>query len=267
MRPGCGPVWMGLSDFEASWSGELIYLTPAEADLTATRRFDFSWFIPAVVKYRRLLTEVLLISLVLQLVGLATPLFFQVVMDKVLVNHASGTLDVIAVGLLCATLFDAALTALRSYLFAHTTSKLDVELGARLFRHLLSLPIAYFQARRAGDSVARIRELEQIRSFLTGNALTLVMDLLFSVIFVGVMFSYSPKLTLVVALSIPAYGLLSLIFTPILRARLNEKFNRGAENHAFLVETVSGIDTVKAMAVEPRWIQQWERQAVRFWCS
>lgn len=260
MRPGSGPMWVDLCDFEASWSGELIYLAPKDVDRAAAQRFDFSWFIPAVVKYRRLLTEVLLISLVLQLIGLATPLFFQVVMDKVLVNRATSTLDVIATGLLLAILFDAALTALRGYVFAHTTSKLDVELGARLFRHLLSLPIAYFQSRRTGDSVARIRELEQIRSFLTGNALTLVMDLLFSVIFIGVMFWYSPKLTLVVVLSIPAYGLLSLVFTPILRARLNEKFNRGAENHAFLVETVSGMDTVKAMAVEPRWIQKWERQ-------
>ncbi len=176
------------------------------------------------------------------------------------VRDVSWILDVIAAGLLCAIVFEAVLTALRSYLFSHTTSKLDVELGAKLFRHLLSLPIAYFQSRRAGDSVARIRELEQIRSFLTGNALTLVMDLIFSVVFIGVMFWYSPKLTLVVALSIPAYAVLSLVFTPMLRARLNEKFNRGAENHAFLVETISGMDTVKAMAVEPRWIQQWERQ-------
>lgn len=260
MRPGSAPTWVDCGDFATSWSGELIYLAPADAQRAAAQRFDFSWFIPAVVKYRRLLAEVLSISLVLQLIGLATPLFFQVVMDKVLVNHAISTLDVIAAGLLCAILFEATLTALRSYLFAHTTSKLDVELGGRLFRHLLSLPIAYFQARRAGDSVARVRELEQIRAFLTGNALTVVMDLLFSVIFIGVMLWYSPQLTLVVALSIPAYAALSVGFTPVLRARLHEKFNRGAENHAFLVETVSGMDTVKAMAVEPRWIQQWDRQ-------
>jgi subfamily B ATP-binding cassette protein HlyB/CyaB len=263
-RPTASPELVTLRDFTASWNGELIYLTPRPGASASSERFDFSWFIPAVIKYRRLLAEVLVISLVLQIIGLATPLFFQVVMDKVLVNHAVSTLNVIGVGLLCAILFDAVLTAIRSYVFSHTTSKLDVELGARLFRHLLALPVSYFQARRTGDSVARVRELEQIRAFLTGSALTAMMDVMFSVVFLCVMFWYSPKLTLIVALSIPAYGVLSLLFTPALRTRLNEKFNRGAENHAFLVETVSGMDTVKAMAVEPRWIQQWERQLAAY---
>ena len=124
----------------------------------------------------------------------------------------------------------------------------------------MALPLGYFQARRVGDSVARIRELESIRSFLTGNAMTLALDLVFSVVFVAVMLFYSQELTLIVAASIPVYVLLSLLFTPVLRARLNEKFNRGAENQSFLVETISGIDTVKAMAVEPRWQQKWDRQ-------
>jgi subfamily B ATP-binding cassette protein HlyB/CyaB len=139
-----------------------------------------------------------------------------------------------------------------------------VELGARLFRHLLGLPLAYFQARRVGDSVARVRELENIRSFLTGNALTLVLDLVFSVVFIAVMFYYSGWLTLIVVLSLPCYAAISLAFTPILRNRLNEKFNRGAENQAFLVETISGIDTVKAMAVEPHWIRRWDNQLAAY---
>jgi subfamily B ATP-binding cassette protein HlyB/CyaB len=185
-------------------------------------------------------------------------------MDKVLVNHAMKTLNVIAVGLVLATLFEAILTAIRTFVFANTSSKIDVELGARLFKHLLNLPIAYFQARRVGDSVARIRELENIRSFLTGNAVTLVMDLLFSVVFLAVMLWYSTKLTLIVAISIPIYAAISMIFTPIIRARLNEKFNRGAENQSFLVETISGIDTVKAMAVEPRWVNKWEQQLTSY---
>jgi ATP-binding cassette, subfamily B, bacterial HlyB/CyaB len=263
-RPGTVPQLLTLQAFEATWSGQLIYLVPKAGTSSSTPRFDFTWFIPAVIKYRRLLTEVLLISLVLQIIGLATPLFFQVVMDKVLVNHAVSTLDVIAVGLLCAIIFQSVLTAIRTYVFAHTTSKLDVELGARLFRHLVALPISYFQARRVGDSVARVRELEQIRSFLTGNALTVLMDLMFSFVFLGVMFWYSPRLTLIVITSIPIYALLSALFTPVLRARLNEKFNRSAENHSFLVETVSGMDTLKAMAVEPRWIQHWERQLASY---
>jgi ATP-binding cassette, subfamily B, bacterial HlyB/CyaB len=259
-RPPAAPELVSLAEFDTTWTGELIYLTPRLEASASAARFDFTWFIPAVIKYRRLLMEVLVISFVLQIIGLATPLFFQVVMDKVLVNRAVSTLDVIAIGLFCAILFEGCLSAIRGYVFSHTTSKLDVELGARLFRHLVALPVSYFQARRTGDSVARVRELEQIRSFLTGNALTVMIDVMFSVVFLGVMFWYSPRLTLIVALSIPVYGVLSLLFTPILRARLNEKFNRGAENHSFLVETVNSMDTVKAMAVEPRWSQQWERQ-------
>jgi ATP-binding cassette, subfamily B, bacterial HlyB/CyaB len=259
-RPGCAPEVMTLPAFNTNWSGQLIYISPRIPSAAKAERFDFSWFIPAVVKYRRLLLEVLLISLVLQVIGLATPLFFQVVMDKVLVNRAVSTLDVIAVGLLCAIVFQSALTSIRSYVFAHTTSKLDVELGVRLFRHMVALPISYFEARRVGDSVARVRELEQIRSFLTGNALTVLLDLMFSFVFLGVMFWYSVGLALIVVASVPVYALFSLVFTPMLRARLNEKFNRSAENHSFLVETVSGMDTIKAMAVEPRWIQHWEKQ-------
>lgn len=258
-RPGTVPKAIFLEELSSSGTGELIYVVSRASLIGEHARFDFSWFIPAVVKYRRLLGEVLLISLVLQIIGLATPLFFQVVMDKVLVNHAVQTLDVIAIGLLGATLFQTVLSGIRSYVFAHTTSKLDVELGVRLFRHLLALPISYFQTRRVGDSIARVRELEQIRAFLTGSALTVVMDLMFSFVFLGVMFWYSPRLTLYVVLAIPAYLLLSLVFTPMLRSRLNAKFNRSSENQSFLVETVSGIETVKAMAVEPGWTQQWEK--------
>lgn len=263
-KPGEPSAVLALRDFLERWSGKLIFLTSKASFAGDMAKFDFTWFIPAVVKYRRLLGEVLLISLVLQLIGLVTPMFFQVVMDKVLVNHAMKTLNVIAIGLICAILFEALLTGIRTYVFAHTSSKIDVELGARLFRHLLHLPLGYFHARRVGDSVARVRELENIRSFLTGNAMTLVLDLMFSFIFLGVMLWYSAWLTLIVAISIPVYIALSILFTPILRARLNEKFNRSAENQSFLVESLSGIDTVKAMAVEPRWQQQWEKQLAAY---
>ncbi len=167
-------------------------------------------------------------------------------------------------GLFAVVVFEVILTTLRSYVFAHTTSRIDVELGARLFRHLLNLPLAYFQARRVGDSVARVRELENIRSFLTGNAITLVLDLVFSVVFLAVMFYYSGWLTLIVVLSLPCYVLISVLSTPLLRARLNEKFNRGAENQAFLVETLGGIDTVKSMAVEPQWTRTWDNQLAAY---
>ncbi|MDP1902697.1 MAG: ABC transporter transmembrane domain-containing protein, partial [Pseudomonadota bacterium] len=222
------------------------------------------WFIPAIVKYRKLLGEILLVSFALQLFALVTPLFFQVVMDKVLVHRGLSTLDVIAVGLFAVMVFETLLSGLRSYVFAHTTSRIDVELGARLFRHLLNLPLAYFQARRVGDSVARVRELENIRQFLTGNAITVVLDVLFSGVFIAVMLFYSVNLTLVVLASLPLYGLISLLITPLLRARLNEKFNRGAENQAFLVEAVSGVDTLKAMAVEPQMTRHWDTQLAAY---
>ncbi len=255
---------MTQEDFLERWSGQFIFFTSKMTYMRDLSKFDFSWFIPAIIKYRRLLGEVILISFVLQLIGLVTPLGFQVVMDKVLVNHAMQTLNVIGIALLCAALFDAVLSGIRTWIFTHASSKIDVELGARLFRHLLSLPISYFQARRVGDSVARVRELENIRSFLTGNAITLVMDVIFSFVFLGVMFLYSPILTLIVVISIPVYFFISMMLTPLLRARLNEKFNRGAKNQAFLVESITGINTLKSMAVEPRWFDNWEKQLASY---
>lgn len=254
------PAWLPLQQFEQHWSGELLLFASRASLAGQLSRFDFSWFIPAVVKYRRLLTEVLVVSIVLQLFALVTPMFFQVVMDKVLVHRGLSTLDVIAVGLLAVSLFEVALNGLRTYVFSHTCSRIDVELGARLFRHLLSLPLPWFEARCSGDSVARLRELERIRNFLTGNGITLLLDLLFSLIFIGVMLIYSPVLTLIVVLSLPCYLALSIVATPILRRRLDEQFRRSAENQAFLVETVTSVDTVKAMAVEPRWCRKWEDQ-------
>lgn len=254
------PTLLTYEELTAQWTEQVILFTSRASLAGDLRKFDFSWFIPAVVKYRKLLMEVLFVSLVLQLFALVTPLFFQVVMDKVLVHKGFSTLDVIAVGLLVIVTFEVILTTLRSYVFSHTTSRMDVELGAALFRHLLHLPLAYFQARRVGDSVARVRELENIRSFLTGNAITVVLDLVFSLVFLSVMFYYSKLLTLIVVISLPCYIILSVVITPTLRSRLNEKFMRGAENQAFLVETVSGIDTVKAMAVEPQTTRQWDKQ-------
>jgi subfamily B ATP-binding cassette protein HlyB/CyaB len=258
------PQVLAQEELLARWSGELILFASRASMIGEMAKFDFSWFIPAVVKYRKLLGEILLVSFVLNLFALVTPLFFQVVMDKVLVHRGLTTLDVIAVGLLVVSIFEVALSGLRSYVFAHTTSRIDVELGARLFHHLLHLPLGYFQARRVGDSVARVRELENIRAFLTGNAITVVLDVLFSVVFIAVMLFYSGWLTLVVLASLPLYFVIALLVTPLLRARLHEKFNRGAENQAFLVETVSGIDTLKSMAVEPQMQRRWDAQLASY---
>ena len=218
-------------------------------------------------KYRGLLSEVLLASFFIQLFALISPLFFQVVIDKVLVHRSMGTLDVLVVGLVAIALFETMLGILRTYLFSHTTNRIDVELGARLFRHLLALPIGYFQARRVGDSVARVRELENIRNFLTSSALTLVIDLFFTVVFVAVMFLYSPLLTWIVLGSLPLYIAISAASTPLFRRRLDEKFRRGAENQAFLVECVAGAETLKAMAVEPQMQRRWEEQLAGYVAS
>jgi subfamily B ATP-binding cassette protein HlyB/CyaB len=245
--PGGGQGTLLLASSRASMAGSLA-------------KFDFSWFIPSIVRHRKLIGEVMLVSLFLQLFALVSPLFFQVVMDKVLVHRGMSTLDVLVIGLVVVIVFESLLTGLRAYVFSHTTSRMDVELGSRLFRHLMQLPLAYFQARRVGDSVARVRELENIRNFLTGQALTLVLDVLFSVVFIGVMLLYSWKLTLIVLVSLPLYVVLSLTVMPVLRARLNEKFARGAENQSLLVETITGMQTVKATALEPQMARRWDNQ-------
>lgn len=258
------PEKVSLDEFRKRWGGSLILFTSRASLLSDLAKFDFTWFVPAIVKYRRLLSEIVIASFFLQIIGLITPLFFQVVMDKVLIHHGLDTLAVIAIGLICCSIFESVLSGLRTYVFAHTTSRIDVELGARLFRHLLALPLGYFQARRVGDSVARVRELENIRNFLTGNAITLVMDVLFSFVFIAVMLLYSGWLTLIVVASLPVYGMLSVALTPLIRHRLRERFNRGAENQAFLVEAISGIQTLKAMAVEPQMTRQWDKQLAAY---
>jgi subfamily B ATP-binding cassette protein HlyB/CyaB len=261
------PQLMTRAELEAVWDGRLVLMTRRAKLTDLSRRFDVTWFLGAVHKYRGLLSEVLLASFFIQLFALISPLFFQVVIDKVLVHRSMGTLDVLVVGLVAIALFETMLGILRTYLFSHTTNRIDVELGARLFRHLLALPIGYFQARRVGDSVARVRELENIRNFLTSSALTLVIDLFFTVVFVAVMFLYSPLLSWIVLGSLPLYIAISAASTPLFRRRLDEKFRRGAENQAFLVECVAGAETLKAMAVEPQMQRRWEEQLAGYVAS
>ena len=254
------PAMMTRAEFEAVWDGQLVLMARRAGLVDFSRRFDITWFLGAIHKYRRLLGKVLVASFFLQMFALVSPLFFQVVIDKVLVHRSMSTLDVLIIGLVTIAIFETILGILRTYLFAHTTNRIDVELGARLFRHLVALPIAYFQARRVGDSVARVRELENIRNFLTSSALTLVIDLFFTFVFLAVMFVYSPLLTCIVLGAFPFYIAISAAATPLFRRRLDEKFARGAENQAFLVESVTGVETLKAMAVEPQMQRHWEEQ-------
>lgn len=254
------PLVLSRVQFESVWSGAVLLFTKRAGLRLHDLKFDLTWFIPAIIKYKKFFGEVLLASFFLQLFALLTPLFTQVMIDKVLVHKGFTTLHVLAVGMIALALFDAVLGGLRTYLFSHTTNRIDVALGAQLFRHIVALPLAYFEARRVGDTVARVRELEQIRQFITSHSITVVLDSLFIVVFLAVMWFYSPTLTIVVMASLPLYALLSLAITPSIRARLHEKFNRGADNQAFLVEAISGIQTVKALAVEPPLIRRWEEQ-------
>lgn len=255
-----GPQSLPRELFEDAWTGRLILVTERSHLSGEDRKFDFTWFIPAIIKYKGLFSEVLLASFFVQIFALVSPLFFMVIIDKVLGNRGLTTLDVLIFGLVVVSVFDALLNGLRTYVLSHTSNRVDVELGANLFKHLLGLPIAYFDSRQVGTTVARVRELDSIRSFLTGSTLTVVVDLVFTFVFLGVMYLFSPTLLLIVLASFPFYIALSLIVSPILRNRLNEKFQRGAENQAFLVESVTGVETLKAMAVEPQMQRKWENQ-------
>ena len=241
------------------WDGEIILVTRRFGGVGIDpATFGFRWFLPSLWRYRKPLAHVLIASLFIQLFALVTPLFFQVVIDKVLVHKGLATLVVIVIGLAAIGLFDVTLQYLRSYALSHTTSRIDVELGSRLFDHLLRLPLAYFETRPTGQTVARVRELETIRSFLTGQGLLSAIDLLFTVVFIAVLMAYSPKMTLIVILSFPVYLIIAILIRPALRAKINQRFNTGAASQQFLVESIVGIQTLKAAAVEPILRNEWE---------
>ncbi|HZZ90519.1 MAG TPA: type I secretion system permease/ATPase [Caulobacteraceae bacterium] len=258
------PVLLTLEALAGQWGGRLMLIARRAGLTDPYRRFGIGWFADAIGKYRRPLIEVLAGSFFVQLFALLTPLFFQVIIDKVFIQRGMSTLEVLAIGLAALSLFDVLLSGLRTYVLAHTSNRIDVELGARLFQHLFALPMAYFQARRVGDTSARVRELDNIRSFLTSAALTLALDLFFSLLFFGVLYIYSPVLTLVVALTLPCYVAISVGVTPAFRNWLNERFKRGSDNQSFLVEAVTGVETVKSMALEPMMQRRWEEQLAAY---
>ena len=249
-----------LSAVQTAWDGQLWQVEPIQKQ----DKFNLSWFLPAVWRYRGLLSEVLFASFTLQLLGLATPLITQVVIDKVMVQESLPTLDVMAIALLSVAIFEAVLGVLRLFIFTHTARRLDLSLSAQLFRHLMRLPLAYFESRRVGDTVARVQELENIRQFLTGTAMTVILDSIFAVVYLTLMFYYNVKLTFVALAVIPLFAILSIVATPILRNWLNETFNRSADSQSFLVETVTGIHAVKAHAAERTTRDRWEGLFARF---
>lgn len=258
------PEHMSVADFTVQWSDQWVAVNRRCVGSTQepgqTAKFGFGWFWQSLQKYRMLMGEVLLASFFVQIFALLTPLIFQVVIDKVLTHRSLSTLDVMVIALSGVSIFEVVLGAMRHYLFSHTTNRIDVELGAKLFRHLMHLPLSYFESRRSGDTVARVRELENARSFMTGQALTAWLDLLFALVFIAIMFYYSATLTLIVVAALPVFFGASWLMTPLLRSKLEDKFAVGADNQAFLVETVTAMETLKSQAVEPHWQREWERR-------
>ncbi|BAY66626.1 type I secretion system ATPase (plasmid) [Calothrix brevissima NIES-22] len=245
---------------EENWNGQLWLIEPIQKQ----DKFNLTWFVPAVWRQRKLLGEVLLISLALQLLGLATPIITQYIIDKVMVYQNRSALDVMVIALLGFAILEAILGILRLFIFTHTANRLDLSLSSQLFRQLMRLPLTYFESRRVGDTVARVQELENIRSFLTGTALTVILDSIFSVVYLVLMFFYSVSLTLVALVVIPFFVILNLIATPILRYWLNQTFNQGADSQSYLVETVTGIHAVKAHAAERKSRRRWEGLFARY---
>lgn len=248
-----------LANAEALFGSDLILLgreAPAEAPRTdgapAAARFGFGWFWAELLRHKTVWRDVLSASLFIQLIALATPLGTQVIIDKVVVHQTTSTLAVIAVGLAMFLLFNAVMSWLRQYLVLHTGNRVDAVLGSEVLRHLFGLPLPYFEHRPTGTLVARVHAVETIREFMVGAAVSLVLDLPFLLVFLAVMFWYSWQLSLIAVTLLVLIVLISLLVTPVLRARLNRQFLLGARNQAFLTEYVAGIETVKSLQMEPR---------------
>ncbi|MDP1633546.1 MAG: peptidase domain-containing ABC transporter, partial [Gallionellaceae bacterium] len=223
----------------------------AQSSQSGHRPFGFRWFVPELLKHKRVWRDILIASLAIQLVGLVTPLFTQVIIDKVIVHQTQSTLIALAVGLVMFMLFNSAMTWLRQYFVLHTGNRIDAVLGSQVFRHLLHLPLPYFEHRPTGTLVARLHGVETVREFISGAAVSLLLDLPFLFIFLAVMFWYSWQLTLIALLLLSLITALSFAVTPALREKLNHQFLLGAKNQAFVTEYVAGMETVKSLQMEP----------------
>jgi len=221
-------------------------------------KFGFKWFYNEILNYKQIMGEVLIGSFIVQLFGLITPLFTQVILDKVIVHHSMTTLDVIAIAFIAIVGLEFLLNIVRNYIFLHTANKIDAKLGSKLFNHLFALPFNYFENRKVGNIIARVRELDVVREFITNKSVSVIIDLIFSSVFVLVMFLYSVKLTLIVIGFVAIIAIIYLIITPELRNRLNYKFQMGAQSNSYLVESVTGIQTVKSLAIEGSMQKKWE---------
>ena len=264
-RPEVGkPETITKEKFVEAWSNEVVIIKRPFSLKSASQRFNLYWFIPIILKYKKYFIEILIASFFLQLFGLVTPLFTQVIIDKVITHNGMSTLDILGLCLIIAAAFQAMMSIARTYLSAHTTNKIDMILGARLFRHVTSLPLRYFETRRVGDTLTRISALNSIREFLTNSSMTVFLDTFFSIVFFAVMFYYSWELTLIALIPLPLYLIQNIIVTPIYQKRLETVWASGAESNAFLVESITGVQTVKSLALEPQFNNRWEKILAKY---
>jgi ATP-binding cassette, subfamily B, bacterial HlyB/CyaB len=262
--PEIGVVHRKICDFIETWGSEGVVLLLQPSKSTPKSQFSLRWFIPALRRYRQVLIEVLIASMVVQVFGLVNPLATQVIIDKVIVGNSPDSLEVFGIFLLVVAVFEAILTAIRTQLFVDTTNRIDLSLGAEVINHLLRLPLSYFERRPVGELATRVNELENIRSFLTGTALTVVMDAVFSIIYILVMLIYSPILTVVALATVPLFAVLNLMVSPIIRQQLRDKAERNSETHSYLVEIMGGMQTIKAQNLEMRSRWQWQEKYARY---
>ncbi|MFA0492258.1 peptidase domain-containing ABC transporter, partial [Vibrio sp. 10N.222.54.B11] len=248
------PEIISYNELNSIWNHRWLEIKQAQS------RFDIAWFIPEFLQHKRILGEIFLFSFVLQILALISPLFFQVVMDKVLVHQAWSTLDVLVIGLVITGIVEVLLRGLREYQYAHTANRIDIQLGLKLVKHLFGLPLMFFKTRQVGAIVTRVRELDTVREFLTGSMFTLTVEFLFMFVFLYVMSLLSPPLTWLFIATIPLYVLLAWWLTPRMQAAVEEQFTHAAANTSFLTETVAGSETLKSLAVEPRFVRRWDDQ-------
>ncbi|OPZ20405.1 MAG: Toxin RTX-I translocation ATP-binding protein [Firmicutes bacterium ADurb.BinA205] len=250
------PEVMTRADLLTFWDGTAVIISKKGlSDQEAV--FSFKWFIPTILKFKKQFIQVLIAVFTIQILGILTPVMTQVVVDKVLVHRSISTLNVLTAGIVIVYIYELILGLAKNYVFTHTTNRIDVILSYRLFKHLFALPLKYFESRRVGETVARVRELDSIRSFLTGTPLSSMIDLIFIIVYIVVLMMYSRPLTVIVICSIPVYALLSAIVTPLFKKRLDEKFQTGANTQSFLVESITGVQTVKSYALEPTFEKKW----------
>jgi len=260
LEPGAAnEATLSTADFTQRYAGELILLAPevkapSDADAAAGQKqsFGFAWFVPELLKHKNIWRDVLLASFAIQVVGLATPLFTQIILDRVIVHQTLNTLTVIGIALGVFLVFNAGMNWIRQYLVLNAGTRVDAALGTRVFDHLLKLPPRYYDYRPTGVVVARLHGVETIREFVSGAAVTLLLDLPFLLIFLAVMFYYSWILSLITLAILAAIMLLSIAVVPLIRKRVNQQFLLGARNQAFVTEYIAGMETVKSLQMEPQ---------------